>query len=146
MLKKKWMIGIVLALVFTLAFSTVAWAQTETPEVPAGQDVAGEADFYMEVAHMIQGNQIGLSKETPLILHILRNGVIVDYAYMMYGDRIGVVEFAGDFSFNFINVETGETLVQCGPFSLGEELSQVRLQVHEKGIGRIPACYVKQFE
>jgi hypothetical protein len=78
-------------------------------------------------------------------LHILRNGVIVDYAYMMYEDRIGVMELAGDFEFNFINVESGETLLRCGPISLGET-SQVRLQVHEKGIGRIPACYVTQFK
>jgi hypothetical protein len=142
-MNKKLVFAVVLALVFTLAFGTIALAQEETP--PATTDTPAAEPFYMEVAHRIQGNQIGLTRETPVALSIYRNGVPVSFARMNYMDRIGVNLFEGDFEFEFMDLETGEVLLRCGAFSFGET-SQVRVQVHEKGAGRIPACYIKEFE
>lgn len=140
-MNKKLVFAVVLALVLTLAFSTVALAQEET--TPETTEVA--APFYMEVAHRIQGNQIGLTRETPVALSIFRNGIPVSFAYMDYLDRIGVNLFEGEYEFVFTSLTTGDVLLRCGTYSFGET-SQVRVQVHEKGPGRIPACYTKEFE
>ena len=137
-MKKRLMMAITLALILAFAFSTIALAQAGTATEPP-------PSFYMEVAHQIQGSQIGLSKTTPLIVGVMRNGQPLTYVHMSFGDRVGANMFAGEYDFTFTDTDTGELLFTCGPYDFGE-YANVRLQIHEKGPGRVPDCYVKEFD
>ncbi|MFN2198720.1 MAG: hypothetical protein ACK2UW_21550 [Anaerolineales bacterium] len=137
-MNKKLMIAVTLALILAFAFSTLALAQDGTTTEPP-------ATFYMEVAHQVQGSELGLSKATPVIIGVARNGQPLAYVHMSYRDRVGVDLPAGEYQFTFTDADTGDLLFTCGPYDFGD-YAQVRVQAHEKGPGRVPDCYVKEFD
>lgn len=137
-MKKKLMVAITLAAILAFAFSTLALAQDGTTTEPP-------PSFYMEVAHQVQGKEVELSRTAPVIVGVMRNGQPLAYIHMNYRDRIGVDLFAGEYEFTFSDAETGDVLFSCGPYDFGD-YAQVRVQAHAQGPGRVPDCYVKEFD
>lgn len=135
-MKKKVVLAILMALLLLAAFGGAALAQTED-EAPT--------TFYLEAAHRVQGNQIGLSRETPVVVGVIRNGLPLTYVRMNFGDRVGAELPVGVYELTFTNTSTGDLLFTCGPYTITDAL-EVRVQAHEKGPGRVPACYVKIFD
>ena len=134
-MKQKMMVAIVFALVLALGLGGTALAQTAAEE-PA------PTTFTISAAHMVQGNQIGLTAETPVFVGISRNGQLLASVPMVYMQRIQAELPAGVYELTFTDQLTGNLLFSCGPYDIPAGVS-VRLQAHEKGPGRIPACYVR---
>lgn len=131
-MKNKLMLVILLAFMLAMTFSG-AMAQESTT-------------FNFQAAHMVNGAQIDLTPETPVFVEVFLNGAFITQVPMVYKDRIEADLPYGEYSFNFRDQGTGAVLFTCGPYDIDTDIVSVRLQAHEKGPGRVPACYVKTFE
>lgn len=123
-------IALLLALVMALTLGTMG-------ALAAGHE---DPNFNISVKHYVKGDEIGLTREAPVNIQVIRNGTTIAYLYMKYMDRVDATLPDGTYTFNFLDAETGDRLFSCGPYALEDD---VRVQAHEQGPGRIPTCYPK---
>ena len=127
--------GVIGVLILILVFGTVSALAADGVEEPT--------TFNISVKHYVKGDEIGLAREAPVVIQVNRNGQTWTYLHMSYGSRVDAVLPAGIYNFTFIDTETGDTLFKCGSYLI-EGGDDIRLQAHEQGPGRIPACYAKR--
>jgi len=103
---------------------------------------AGHEDpnFRISVKHYVKGDEIGLTREAPVNIQVVRNGTTIAYLFMEYMDRVDATLPDGTYTFYFLDAGTGDQLFSCGPYNLEED---VNVQAHEQGPGRVPTCYPK---
>lgn len=127
--------SIVTVLFLSLVFATGgAFAQESQPVEPT--------TFNLQVAHEIKGDEIGLSKDAPVIVRVEKDGRVLTYFHMKRGQRIDATLTGGLYTLTFLDQVTADELFSCGPYLMLNG-TNVRLQAHEKGAGRVPACYGK---
>lgn len=107
-----------------------------------GVFAAGHEDpnFRISVKHYVKGDEIGLTREAPVNIQVVKDSTTIAYLYMEYMDRVDATLPDGKYTFNFLDAGTGDQLFSCGPYDLEEN---VNVQAHEQGAGRIPTCYPK---
>jgi hypothetical protein len=123
-------IALLLALVMALTLGTM------------GVFAAGHEDpnFRISVKHYVKGDEIGLTREAPVYIQVIKDGTTIAYIYMEYMDRVEATLPDGEYTFNFLDAGTGDQLFSCGPYDLEDNTN---VQAHEQGPGRIPKCYPK---
>ncbi len=130
--RNSWIVALLLALVLPLAFG-VGGAQAAEHEDPTTFDIS--------VKHYVKGDEIGLNREAPVSIQVIKDGRTLAYLYMEYMDRVDATLPVGEYTFNFMDPESGAKLFSCGPVELSGD--SVRVQAHEQGPGRVPTCYAK---
>ena len=123
-------LALLLALVMALTLGTM------------GVFAAGHEDpnFRISVKHYVKGDEIGLTREAPVNIQVVKDSTTIAYLYMEYMDRVDATLPDGKYTFNFLDAGTGDQLFSCGPYNLEDD---VNVQAHEQGPGRIPTCYPK---
>lgn len=98
--------------------------------------------FAISVKHYVKGDEIDLPREAAVNIQVIWNGQTLAYLPMEYGDRVDANLPGGVYEFVFLDQASGAKLFECGPYAIinGDD---VRVQAHEQGPGRTPACYVK---
>jgi hypothetical protein len=135
-MKRKYkLLGVLGVLILTLVFGTVSAFAADGVEEPT--------TFNISVKHYVKGDEIGLTREAPVLIQVNRNGQTWTYLHMSYGSRVDAVLPAGIYNFTFLDAETGDTLFKCGAYLI-EGGDDVRIQAHEQGPGRIPTCYARK--
>ena len=132
-MKNKLLIAVLAAFVLSLAFSGAVVAQDEP------------TTFTLSAYHFVKGDEIDLTREAPVFVQVIKDGVVLAYVPMVYKQRIETVLPAGTYELNFLDQETFDRLFTCGPYEI-DGGTVVKLQAHEQGVGRAPTCYVKVFE
>jgi hypothetical protein len=129
-MKTKISIAILATLILTLVMGAVTvFAQEPTT-------------FFISVYHFLKGDEIDLSREAPVMIAVVKDGLTIDYLRMEYRQRVEADLPGGEYEFIFHDADTFDTLFTCGPYEF-ENGDDVRMQAHEQGPGRIPDCYVK---
>jgi hypothetical protein len=125
--------AILATLILTLVFGVTS--------VLAAED-EGPTTFFISAFHNVKGDEIGLTREAPVRISVVKDEQIIAQIYMEYRQRVDAYLPGGDYEFIFNDADTGDTLFTCGPYKIdnGED---VRMQVHEQGPGRNPDCYVR---
>lgn len=127
--------SMVTVFILSMVFATGgAFAQESQPGEPA--------TFNIQVTHQIKGDEIGLSREAPVIVRVEKDGQILTYFHMQRFQRIDATLPGGLYMFTFLDQATTDELFTCGPYLMLNG-TNVRLQAHEKGPGRVPDCYGK---
>ena len=98
--------------------------------------------FSISAYHYVKGDEIGLTREAPVFVQVIKDGQTLAYLPMQYMQRMEAELPAGVYSFNFLDQGSFTNLFSCGPYMI-EGGDDIRLQAHEQGAGRIPTCYVK---
>ena len=98
--------------------------------------------FSISAYHYVKGDEIGLTREAPVFVQVIKDGQTLAYLPMKYMQRMQAELPAGVYSFNFLDQGSFANLFSCGPYMI-EGGDDIRLQAHEQGAGRIPTCYVK---
>jgi hypothetical protein len=128
-MKKRISIAILAAMILALVFGAV------------GVMAAGEpTTFFLSVYHFVKGDEIDLTQEAPVIIHVVKDGVTIGLVPMQYRQRFETNLPGGSYEFLFKDAETGSTLFTCGPYDF-ENGDHVQVQAHEQGPGRTPDCY-----
>lgn len=96
--------------------------------------------FKISVKHYVKGDEISLTREAPVNIQVVKDGTTLTYLFMEYQDRVEATLPVGEYTFNFLDAESGNLLFSCGPYDLDDN---VNVQAHEQGPGRIPTCYPK---
>jgi hypothetical protein len=129
-MKTKLSIAILVTLLLTLVMGAVTvFAQEPTT-------------FFISVYHFLKGDEIDLSREAPVMIAVVKDGLTIDYWRMEYRQRVDADLPGGEYEFIIHDAETFDTLFTCGPYEF-ENGDDIRMQAHEQGPGRIPDCYVK---
>lgn len=129
-MKTKMSIAILATLILTLVMGAVTvFAQEPTT-------------FFISVYHFLKGDEIDLSREAPVMIAVVKDGLTIDYLRMEYRQRVEADLPGGEYEFIFQDADTFDTLFTCGPYEF-ENGDDIRMQTHEQGPGRIPDCYVK---
>jgi len=127
------LVAIAAALVLPLAFGagTALAAEHEGP-----------TSFFISAYHYVKGDEIGLTREAPVFVQVVRNGQVLAYLPMKYMDRVDANLPGGTYTLNFLDQGSFAKLFSCGPYDIPNG-ADIRLQAHEQGAGRVPTCYVK---
>lgn len=128
--RKSLSVALLLALVMALTLSTIGVLAAEHED----------PNFKISVKHYVKGDEIGLTREAPVNIQVIRNGTTLAFLYMEYMDRVEATLPDGEYTFNFLDAGTGDQLFSCGPYDLEDNTN---VQAHEQGAGRVPKCYPK---
>jgi hypothetical protein len=130
-MKTKMSIAILATLILTLVLGAVTVFAAEEPTT-----------FFISVYHFVKGDEIGLTREAPVMIAVVKDGVTITYLSMEYRQRVEADLPGGEYEFIFHDANTFDTLFTCGPYEI-ENGDHVRVQAHEQGPGRTPDCYVR---
>lgn len=128
--RKSLSVALLLALVMALTLGTIGVLAAEHED----------PNFKLSVKHYVKGDEIGLTREAPVNVQVIRNGTTLAFIYMEYMDRVEATLPDGEYTFNFLDAGTGDQLFSCGPYDLEDNTN---VQAHEQGAGRVPKCYPK---
>ena len=135
-MKTKLSISILVALVLAMVFGAVG-VGAAVPNDPS--------TFWISAYYFVKGDElnddINLSRDAPVTLHIVKDGVTIGLATLQYQTRIEATLPVGSYDFVFYD-ETGAELFSCGSYDFANG-DIVHMQAHEQGPGRVADCYVK---
>lgn len=135
-MKGKLTISILVAMVLALVFGAVG-VTAATPADPS--------TFWISAYYFVKGDEldddINLSRDAPVTVFIVKDGVTIGVASMQYRQRMETNLPGGSYEFIF-NDETGTEIFNCGPYDFANG-DIVHMQAHEQGPGRVADCYVK---
>lgn len=123
--------AVLATLVLTLVFSAISAFAAEAPTT-----------FFISALHNVKGDEIGLTREAPVRIAVVKDGLTIAYLPLQYRERVEANLPGGTYELLFNDAETGETLFSCGPYEI-KNGDDVRLQAHEQGPGRVPNCFVR---
>ena len=132
-MKRKLSFTLMIVLILTLIFGTVG-ASAAVPEEPG--------TFWISAYHFVKGDEVDLTREAPVTILVVKDGVTIGVAGLQYRQRMEATLPVGSYEFVFNNALTGDELFTCGPYDF-ESGDKVHLQAHEQGPGRVIDCYVK---
>lgn len=132
-MKNKLTFSILAALVLALVFSSLGAQIVFAQEEPT--------TFFLSAYHFVKGDEIGLTREAPVNISIIKDGQTIGIVHLEYRQRVQAELPGGIYELKFNDAETGATLFSCGPYDIANG-DHVRLQAHEQGAGRVPTCYV----
>ena len=109
----------------------------------APRALAADGTFNVSVYHGINGKDLGLSKELPVVAHIYLDGNLLAYAPLEFGQRVTVDLPAGNYEIKVFSTELGAFVpsMQVGPIDLPEGIS-VRLNA-QLGAGNVPTIVAR---
>jgi hypothetical protein len=129
-MKKRITIAILAAMILALVFGAVGAMAAAEPTT-----------FFLSVYHFVKGDEIDLTQDAPVVVHVVKDGVTIALVPMVYRQRVQADLPGGSYEFMFNDAETGSTLFTCGPYDFVNG-DHVQIQAHEQGPGRTPDCYV----
>jgi hypothetical protein len=109
----------------------------------APRALAADGTFNVSVYHGINGKDLGLSKELPVVAYIYQDGNLLAYAPLEFKQRVTVDLPAGNYTIKVFSTELGAFVpsMQVGPVDLPEGIS-VRLNA-QLGAGNVPTIAVR---
>jgi hypothetical protein len=135
-MKTKLSISILVALVLAMVFGAVG-VGAAVPNDPS--------TFWISYYYFVKGDEldddINLSRDAPVTIHIVKDGVTIEIASLQYRQRVEATLPGGSYEFMYYD-ETGQELFGCGPYDFANG-DVVHMQAHEQGPGRVADCYVK---
>jgi hypothetical protein len=135
-MKTKLSISILVVMILVMVFGAVG-ASAAVPEDPS--------TFWITHYYFVKGDElnddISMSRDDPVTVHIVKDGVTIGLATLQYRTRMEATLPVGSYDFVFYD-QTGAELFSCGSYDF-ESGDIVHMQAHEQGPGRAPDCYVK---
>ncbi len=109
----------------------------------APRALAADGTFNVSVYHGINGKDLGLSKELPVVAYIYKDGNLLAYAPLEFKQRVTVDLPAGNYTIKVFSTELGDFVpsMQVGPIDLPEGIS-VRLNA-QLGAGNVPTIIAR---
>jgi len=133
-MKVRLTIPILITLILTLVFGVVS--------VLAAEEDGEPTTFFISAYHYVKGDEIGLTREAPVRISVIKDGQLIAFLSLKYRQRAEAFLPGGVYEFVFNDAETGATLFTCGPYQI-DNGDHIRMQAHEQGPGRVPKCYVR---
>lgn len=135
-MKTKLSISILVAMVFAMVFGAVG-VSAAVPEEPS--------TFWLSHYYFVKADEldedISFSRDAPVTVHMVKDGVWIGLATLQYRQRVEATLPAGSYEFVYTD-PTGAEIFTCGPYDF-EGGDIVHMQAHEQGPGREPDCYTK---
>lgn len=135
-MKTKLSISILVAMVFAMVFGAVG-VSAAVPDEPSSFWIS---HYYFVKADELD-DELSLSRDAPVTIHMVKDGVTIGIASLQYRQRIEATLPVGSYDFKYYD-QTGMEIFTCGPFDF-ESGDVVHMQAHEQGPGRVADCYVK---
>jgi len=129
-MKSKISIAILAALILTLLLGAMS-------VVAAGEPTT----FFITLKHYIKGDEIDLTRNAPLNISVIKDGVAIKFFRMEYMQRVDANLPEGKYDFVFYDAMSGDILFKCSHYKF-ENGDNIHMQIHEQGAGRLPKCYV----